>query len=519
MNRALASQQQNRTLRGQIEEYRSGGHLHSLNEAVGIIVPLAVELAERHAAGESLFVHPSSIAMNRDGDWYVSPVLGQRAPASARDKACLAPEERGGRPGDARASVFAIGAMLYELCTGEVVGPGMRRPSEIVPTLPPALEAVLAKALVGDPAHRPDDLKALAQAIHHLAPAGSLPPPPADEGHLDHGEGFDVDLSMSMMPPIPARHGAAAPAPVQEMASSPYEVAVREAPVRASAVDQATEALTELKQRLESDPRPRYVVIKDGMDHGPFNAVELLQQIASNTFTEDDLLRETFSKDERLIQDWPEFAPFAEHARRHRNIVAEKVAIQQTVEQEKKSTRGKAFLGLTAVGAVIVVGAVWFLARHGTRKDDVDVQSETATNVEAEGNLNVGKKGGKGGGHRVVGEQGGVPILAGGMSCEAAQAAYVEEINIGGSKVPADITGSQYAAVLNGGGYLNGCGLPSSMGVDVCVAVQNGRAVGVTVRTTPHNGGVASCIAGHVRGMSFPVHPKLDVTRTHFAAQ
>jgi hypothetical protein len=518
MNRALSTHQANRTLRGQIEDYRSSGRVHSLKEAVGIIVPLAVELAERHSAGESFFVHPGSIAMNRDGDWYVSPVLGQRAPASAKDKACLAPEERGGRPGDARASVFAIGAMLYELCTGEAVGPGMRRPSELVDTLPPALEMILAKALVGDPVHRPDDLKALAQAIHHLAPTGSNPPPEADESHLDHTAGFDVDLSLSMMPPLPASRAQSIPVQVPDIASSPYDVAIREAPVKASAVDEATEALTELKQRLESDPRPRYVVIKDGMDHGPFNAVELLQQIASNTFTEDDLLRETFSKDERLIQDWPEFAPFAEHARRHRHIAAEKVAIQQTVEQEKKSTRGKAFLGLTAVGAVLVGGAVWFLAHHGVRRDDVAVQGETATNVDSEGNLNVDKRGGKGG-RRVVGTQGGVPILAGGMSCEAAQAAYVEEIKIGGSGVPADITGSQYAAILNGGGYLNGCGLSSSMGVDVCVAVQNGHAVGVTVRTSPHNGGVAGCIAGHVRGLSFPVHPKLDVTRTHFAAQ
>src|SRR4029077_470854 len=91
MNRALSSQA-NRTLRGQIEEYRAEGRVYSLKEAVGIIVPLAVELAERHAAGESLFVHPGSIAMNRDGDWYVSPVLGQRAPSSPKDKACLAPE-------------------------------------------------------------------------------------------------------------------------------------------------------------------------------------------------------------------------------------------------------------------------------------------------------------------------------------------------------------------------------------------------------------------------------------------
>ena len=105
------------------------------------------------------------------------------------------------------------------------------------------------------------------------------------------------------------------------------------------------------------------------------------------------------------------------------------------------------------------------------------------------------------------------------MSCEAAQAAYVEEINIGGAKVPADITSSQYGAILNGGSYLNGCGLPSSTAVDVCVAVQNGRAVGVTVRTKPSSPGAASCIASHVRGLSFPAHPKLDVTRTSFAAQ
>ena len=39
-----------------------------------------------------------------------------------------------------------------------------------------------------------------------------------------------------------------------------------------------TQRLADLKASLESDPRPRYVVIKDGMDHGPFSAVELLDR-------------------------------------------------------------------------------------------------------------------------------------------------------------------------------------------------------------------------------------------------
>jgi hypothetical protein len=54
------------------------------------------------------------------------------------------------------------------------------------------------------------------------------------------------------------------------------------------------------------------------------------------------------------------------------------------------------------------------------------------------------------------------------------------------------------------------------MEINICAAVQNGRAVGVTVVTKPRNPGVASCIAGGVRGLSFPSHPKLDVTRTAF---
>jgi hypothetical protein len=104
------------------------------------------------------------------------------------------------------------------------------------------------------------------------------------------------------------------------------------------------------------------------------------------------------------------------------------------------------------------------------------------------------------------------------MSCEAAQAAYVEEKTMG-QKGQADITRAQYGAVLNSGSYLMGCGAPSSMAIDICAAVQNGRAVGVSVRTQPHSAGVSGCISRRVRSLSFPAHPKLDVTRTHFAGQ
>jgi hypothetical protein len=489
------------SLRARLEELRSRGTQLNLKQAVGIVVPLCVQLADLHRAGKKLFLHPSMLVEDQYGFYQVSPAQAMQAPILPRDKACLPPEAKAA-PGGARASVFGVGAIMYELVTGAAVGPGMRRPSEVVSGLPPDFEAVLAKALVSDAAHRPDDLNALAQALHQFAPAGSVaPPPPADTRHLDVGDaGFEVDVSMSMLPPIPSRAG--------------YNVPVKQAPQPQRPAD-ATSELASLKARLESDPRPRYVVVKDGMDHGPFSAVELLQQIASHTFVENDYIRDSLSKEERAIKDWDEFAPFAEHAKLHREVKAEKEAIERVVVAETRSTRGKAFIGIALVGVVLVGAAIWFLTVKGRQSDEIAVQSEEGSNVEVDGGLSSTKKGG-GKGARVVGKSGGFPILGGGQSCESAQAAYVEEMSMGGPKGQADLTAGQYGAVLNRGSYFAHCGVPDSMSLNICAAVQNGRAVGVTVVTKPPNRQIQSCVAAGVRGLSFPSHPKLDVSRTQF---
>lgn len=512
------------SLRDELERRRSAGTRVPLETAVEWIVPLCVEVAEIHAQGYGLVLHPSNVERVGTGQFGLASDRVAEAPRSDRDRACLPPESVAGEMGDEKASVYALGAMLYEIVTGHVVGPNMKRPSEVVPSLGRNFEVLLGNALISDPLHRPADLNAFAQALYELAPSDAIAAPPSADRESVSMLALDVDVSLSMMPPAAAPHPLSSPQP----RSGPMPIArpgaggvnlgvvdARQAPRG----DVATAQLATLKAKLESDPSPRYVVQKKGMDHGPFTAVELLQQIGSNSFTEADSLLDQRSGRLALIGEWEDFAPFAEQAKKHRDIKAEKAAIDHGVAQEKKQTRGKAFLGVAVVAVFLLGAGGWLLTQVGTRSDEVAIKEEAVSNIESDGEIEAKKRraGGGGTGKRVVGSSGGIPILSGGMSCEAAQAAYVEEIKMSGSG-QADITRGQYAGIMNNGAYLNRCGVPSNVGVSICAAVQNGRAVGVTVSTTPNHPS-RSCISSQVRGMSFPSHPKLDVVRVNFAAQ
>ncbi|WP_437339249.1 hypothetical protein [Sorangium sp. So ce394] len=513
------------TLRAEMESRRATGRRFDVREAIGLVVPLCTQLHELHAQGRTMFVHPSSLGYGAGGALQLIEELAHTAPLLPRDRACLAPEERKGSEGDARASVFAIGAILYELLTNSSVGPGMRRPADVVPDLPPALETVLGKSLVADPSHRPADLAALAQALYQIAPAASEQPPSADTSHLDGDGDFEVDINLSMMPPNghpeePRVPSAPSLPKIQAVTGDgPFAVAIPVHQPPRLRGDDPTRKLADLKAALESDPRPRYVVIKDGMDHGPFSSVELLQQIASGSFTGDQVLRDTFSGDERAIQDWEEFAPFAEQAKLNRDIVQEKRALDAVVTAEKQGTQYKALLGMALMGVILAAGAGWWYRERSHKERELAVQGATdRVAIEVDAGLDSAKAAGRAGGGARPSGGGSYPTLGGGMSCEAAQARYVEEYKLGNNG-PADLTAGAYGNVLNRGTYLNACGVPSTMEVNVCAAVQNGRAVGVTITTSPSNPGIASCIAGQIRGMSFPSHPRLDVARTTFSSK
>jgi eukaryotic-like serine/threonine-protein kinase len=499
-----------------MDSRRAEGRRLSLDDAIAIIVPVCTDLKERHARGEAHFVHPSAIAAGPDGLMRLNPQLAVN-PSDPRDRAALAPEVlRSNAPGNARATVFAVGAMLYEAVCGTPVGPGMRRPRDVEPNLPESLEHLLAKALVADPSHRPDDLGALASAMHHLAPMKSIPPPDADVSKLDRSEGFEVDIRLSIMPPE-REPGVEAPPPSipQPMvpASSPAAVAAAATQAAVIARD-PTRQLAVLKARLESDPRPRYVVNKERMDHGPFSAVELLQQIASHKFVGKDILRDELTGGAKSIDEWEEFAPFAQHARMHRDIAQEKKEVAKVEKAEKKAGAAKFIIGIVMAIALLAVGVVFVIKQVGSRKDGGDLSDDpSAVDLSGGGSLKGGKKavaaGGKGGG-------GGGAGFVGGMSYEQALATNNQEINVGGAKGGPDLTDAQLSAPMRNAAFISGCGAPDSMKVTVKVAIKNGRAWGVSVSTNPSNPTVAACVDRHVRGLGWPPNPKMDSFTTTY---
>ncbi len=155
---------------------RLGGPLAPA-EAARIAIAVLEALAPAHDAGVlHLHVDTDDVLLTPDGGVRLTDLgIGQvvadtRPPAEAVELlgGALAPELSEEGPADARADLFQVGAVLFETVTGEPPG-GRRSPREVRPSVPRALDRVVARALATDPDERFESAAGLVAALRSAA--------------------------------------------------------------------------------------------------------------------------------------------------------------------------------------------------------------------------------------------------------------------------------------------------------------------------------------------------------------
>lgn len=165
-------------LKARLHDLNCRHALMDLGEAVRIIGALAdaLDYAHRHGVVHR-DVKPANVILTTDG----RPVLTDFGIARMVDAtvitgsngtlgtpAYMSPEQGKGEPGDARSDIYALGVMLYQLCTNHLpfdadtpyaiilkhLTAPLPPPRSLRPDLPEAVERVILKALAKDPNDR-----------------------------------------------------------------------------------------------------------------------------------------------------------------------------------------------------------------------------------------------------------------------------------------------------------------------------------------------------------------------------
>jgi len=104
----------------------------------------------------------------------------------------------------------------------------------------------------------------------------------------------------------------------------------------------------------------------------------------------------------------------------------------------------------------------------------------------------------------------------GGASYESILNSSTDTITVGPPSHQPELTNAQLSAPLLDASIITRCGAPDDMKVKIQVAVKMGRAIGVTVTTTPPNRVITACIDQSVRRLQWPASPKTDFVTTTF---
>lgn len=253
------------------------------------------------------------------------------------DHASLAPEVKRGELATAQSDVFGLGAILYLLLTTRLPSDELVPPSQVRDDVPAEVDEIVRKCLAPEPSARyesPEDVRAA--LLPHLTQANSMPPPKHTPAIS-----FDIDLA-SVLPPAEMKIPSVQPPPPPP---SPQ--------------------LDEQLKKLSSDPKQRWMVTKDKMDHGPFNARELIERVNIGGFEGADPTMNTDTGDRKPLKEWSEFREFV-LAREHQDRLLEEQAARHRARSSERRSSFAVWTLTAGLIAVLLLGVGTFLISRGS---------------------------------------------------------------------------------------------------------------------------------------------------------
>ena len=474
----------------------------SLRGIYNVVAHLCSALSYAHEKGPHGTLRPSIVWVTRGGrvkvhDFGVGQVLLGAAGSDAfksTDHACLAPEVKRGEPATPQTDVFGIGAILYELLTTRSPGSDFVAPSHVRDDIPAAMDGILFQCLAPDPKDRFDSPEAVRNALlPFVTEANSLPPP------ADVGVGVDIDLGSVLPPPdleIPM-FSLVPLAPQQPLAPPP-------APKR---------GLMSMINQLSADTKQRWMVAQDKMDHGPFNARELIERLNVGGFSGDDLTFNADTGERKALREWPEFRDFILQREHQDTTAAEQAARVNAHRSEKRSSAMKWLIAASLIGLVVISVGGFLLSRSS---DIREAASTELGDLFKLGKITTGEAGllpdppAK---RRKRGSSAAPPAKRNGgffsYNEAMSQAMEIGDASQGGGE--GRLTGGQVASVMNRNlnRFYGKCvipevksgGKPGNVKVDLAIA-GNGSVMGTTV----HGGsaGFQGCMGQQIKSVHFP---------------
>jgi len=549
------------SLRALMDERRASGSVFGLHGAYNVIALVCNAIGYAQTKLPHGGLSPESVLVSRSGrvkvaDFGIMAALppGERVRilGSQRAAAYLAPEvaAQGAGP-SAAGDVWSIGVLLFELCAGRLPVSTADRLSVAVPGLPAEVDALIARALAPDPGQRfaaAADLKATLHAIVTAMPAGAPGVVEAD--------GIDVEVDVeptgeqrvsrpvpvaapapAALPPATAAPRPAfppppapaarlpAPAPPGPAPAAPFEppppvgarMAVDE-PVRPSipsapASDGAQVVdLAALLGEITAHDAERWMVQKDKLDHGPFSARELVQQIMRGEVLEDHVVVNMDSGERKKLRGWSEFRHFAEEYRIRKAKQDAQEALAKSVQTEKHGIAAKFVIMIVVLVAIAGGLGIYFWSRQtaGTTAATPDELADlfAAGRIEIKGNAGI-LPAPRGGFRRGPGRPGGARPAAGGggsLSYEDAMNQAVDLGNVEQGGGEQTLTAAQVAGTMNGNvrRFARCIGIdPTVRSVNMSLAIAgNGSIVGVSVSSG--SPAFKQCVASTARGIRMP---------------